>query len=111
MLSVWLNNFQYQDKVHLRDALNDVQLHIPFELAVQQFVDDFDQSYSVDAPYPKRIGRWVGLYAPKSVIDNLSRWAAEPNSDQKAVRCRQEFGKALKLARTINRATRPPMAA
>lgn len=111
MLAVWLNNFQLQDKLHLVEALKDESAHIPFELSVQQFVDDFEQTYSVDAPYPKRIGRWVGLRAPQSVIDRLVNWSRETRPHQNASRYREEFGAALEFASNIDRSTRPPLAA
>jgi hypothetical protein len=109
MFATWLNNFQYQDKLALRAALRNDDMHVPFELAVAQFVDDFEQSYSVDAPYPKRIGRWVGLHAPLSVVERLLQWSKSDGPCQKASRYRAEFRSALEVSMIIDRSTRPQL--
>ena len=109
MFSVWLNNFQYQDKLALIAALRDEEMHVPFVVAVGQFVDDFEQTYSVDAPYPKRIGRWIGLHAPMPVINRLIQWANSIGPHQTSSRYREEFRNALEVAKDIDRASRPPL--
>ena len=109
MLEIWLNNFQLKDKLELIDALLDEETHIPFALAVEQFVDDFEQSYSVDAPYPKRIGRWVGLHAPDHVIERLLTWAKSEGPHQRASRYREEFRSELEVSMKIDRSSRPPL--
>ncbi|MGL4489778.1 MAG: hypothetical protein ACRCU5_10085 [Rhizobiaceae bacterium] len=109
MLSVWINNFQLKDKLQLIEALRDEEMHVPFAIAVEQFLDGFEQSFSVDAPYPKRIGRWVGLYAPQLVIDRLIVWAQTGGTHPTAARYRLEFRSALEAAMNIDRSSRPPI--
>ena len=109
MFAAWLNNFQFKDKLEMIAALKEERNHRDFEIAVQQFVDGFQQSYSVDAPYPKRVGRWVGLYAPVSVIESLLDWSASVEHLIGVSKYRVEFRSALEVAREIDRSTRPQM--
>lgn len=111
MFSVLFNNFQLRDKQQLIARLKDQSCHAEFELAVKAFVDEFVQSYSADAPYPKRIGRWVGLHAPEGVIERLVSWASELDANGQAIRYRHEFRAALNLARSIDRNSRPTVEA
>jgi hypothetical protein len=109
MLEVRLNNFQVQDKLALIEALKDKQLHPQFEIAVHQFVDNFGRAYSVDAPYPKRIGRWIGLHASADMISRLVAWSQTPAQVDKVAKYRAEFREALEVASKIDRSTRPKM--
>ncbi len=109
MFALWLNNFQLKDKLALIESLRDSEMHVPFALAVEQFVDDFGQSFSEDAPYPKRIGRWVGLHAPMPVVERLMAWSVTEGPHSKSSRYRGEFRQALKGALSIDRSKRPPL--
>jgi hypothetical protein len=109
MLEVWLNNFQFRDKLQLIEALRDEDMHVPFVLEVGKFVDKFERSFSADSPYPKRIGRWVGLHAPRPVIDRLIAWAKSDVPHTNSVRYRAEFRVALEAAMLIDRSSRPAL--
>jgi hypothetical protein len=107
MISVWLNNFQLNDTLQLLEVLDDQSKHALFVFEVQSYVDGFERSFSPDSLYPKRVGRWIGLNAPESVINDLMRWAEDAQSDGPCGRYRLEFRDALGTARKIDRSTRP----
>ena len=111
MLSVALNNFQYQDKLDLIRELENEPAYVPFQIAVHQFVDEFGEFHSPGTPYPRRIGRWIGLYAPAPVIESLLAWADEDGLLPNTAHHRREFAEALRFAKAIDRTTRPPRAA
>ncbi len=103
-----LNNFQLKDKLALIGSLRDSEMHVPFALAVEQFVDDFGQS---SRKMPLSEAHWAvgGLHAPMRSSSALWQWSVTEGPHSKSSRYRGEFRQALKGALSIDRSKRPPL--